>query len=368
MQAAGISSDDFLRYHIQQMEVHRYLLELDQDAVGAKFVTDAMSGQKLPVPLHPELGACVICDIRGASVTSFWEASQVVSQMIDIDKTNYYGTMDQMLIINAPFAFSIAWNFVKPLLDPVTRDAIHVMSGDAYKALLKYVDDDNIPPEFKPHAPPRHQHWPHDAPSASIHTSKKKKKSKQPKKGGKKGKEAASIPAQSTQAAAAVGGGEVSEEVAVDQAAEEKEIVTLSLPDEPGEMSEGESEVTGTPTPVDEDAIAWEESDEDLEEGDLGDFLIFTDEWGSINTYAFQTYVAAMDAFDNWYCARVLVDMTTRRTVKTDSWNPIALSNLQGIVDKELELGSTSDGIMQKSSTELWQSSGWSSPGPDGVL
>lgn len=96
----------------------------------------------MPVPIKPELGVCVICDIRGCSVSAFWAASKIISNMIDIDKPNYFGSMDRMLIINAPWAFAIAWNFVSPLLDSVTRERIQVVKGDAYRGLLKFIDDD----------------------------------------------------------------------------------------------------------------------------------------------------------------------------------------------------------------------------------
>ena len=93
-----MSIDLLLKYHIIQMELHRYLLCIDQETVGAKFVSHPRTHQKLPVPVHPELGACVICDIRGASVGSFYDASSAIAKMIQVDKQYYYYTMDRMLI------------------------------------------------------------------------------------------------------------------------------------------------------------------------------------------------------------------------------------------------------------------------------
>lgn len=61
MKSCGVSVDEFLDYHVKQMELHRVLLTIDQQTVG-KYVE--IEGERLPVPLHPERGVFVICDIR----------------------------------------------------------------------------------------------------------------------------------------------------------------------------------------------------------------------------------------------------------------------------------------------------------------
>lgn len=61
----GLTNQDFLRYHISQMELHRYLLTIDQSSIGGKtHIRHPRTGQILPVPLHPERGAFVICDSK----------------------------------------------------------------------------------------------------------------------------------------------------------------------------------------------------------------------------------------------------------------------------------------------------------------
>ena len=52
------------------MELHRYLLTIDQSSIGGKtHIRHPRTGQILPVPLHPERGAFVICDSKWPEVT-----------------------------------------------------------------------------------------------------------------------------------------------------------------------------------------------------------------------------------------------------------------------------------------------------------
>ncbi len=59
MKSYGVTTEQFLRYHTSQMELHRYLLTIDQTSVGSKFVEHR--GVLLPVPLKPERGVLVSC-------------------------------------------------------------------------------------------------------------------------------------------------------------------------------------------------------------------------------------------------------------------------------------------------------------------
>ena len=96
MEGEGITTAELLDYHVQQMEQHRYLLTLDQETVGARFIRD-LDGDLVAVPLHPERGVCVICDIRTATASKFWRASDTIVKMIGIDKPNYYESVLSLL-------------------------------------------------------------------------------------------------------------------------------------------------------------------------------------------------------------------------------------------------------------------------------
>ena len=158
MKACGVSQERFLRYHTAQMEVHRYLLTIDQKTVGSAFVRHPDNGQLLPVPLHPERGVVVICDIRGCSIGAFYDAMGTMSKMIDIDKPNYFDSMDRFLIINAPYALThVAWPVIKPLLSKDVTDKVAIIDAER---LIDYIDADNLPLEFQTGQPVKPFTWP----------------------------------------------------------------------------------------------------------------------------------------------------------------------------------------------------------------
>ena len=55
--------------------------------------------------------------------------------------------MERTLIVNAPIAFRIVWNFVSPILDARIRSAISILGGPSsyLPALLEYVDEADLP-------------------------------------------------------------------------------------------------------------------------------------------------------------------------------------------------------------------------------
>lgn len=56
----------------------------------------------------------------------------------------------QVFIINPPAWFNLIWKLVSPLVNPKTRERIHVLRGqkDITKALLEFVAPENLPKEY----------------------------------------------------------------------------------------------------------------------------------------------------------------------------------------------------------------------------
>ena len=82
----------------------------------------------MPVPLHPERGALVICDIRKTTAGHFWGALSLLVKMIGIDKYNYHESMDRLLIVHAPWAFAnVAWPIIRPLLSKDVTERVIVV-------------------------------------------------------------------------------------------------------------------------------------------------------------------------------------------------------------------------------------------------
>eukprot|EP01054_Gregarina_sp_Poly1_P004348 Gregarina_sp_Poly_1__4347@NODE_2356_length_2245_cov_127_891185_g1106_i1_p5_GENE_NODE_2356_length_2245_cov_127_891185_g1106_i1NODE_2356_length_2245_cov_127_891185_g1106_i1_p5_ORF_typecomplete_len123_score12_21CRAL_TRIO/PF00650_20/1_1e23CRAL_TRIO_2/PF13716_6/0_0079GUN4_N/PF16416_5/0_34_NODE_2356_length_2245_cov_127_891185_g1106_i16731041 len=53
----------------------------------------------------------------------------------------------KIFIINAPWYFSAGWSILSPFLDPRTRQKVHIIRGNAKKALATYCDSNALPPE-----------------------------------------------------------------------------------------------------------------------------------------------------------------------------------------------------------------------------
>ncbi|KAF1315545.1 Sec14 cytosolic factor, partial [Globisporangium splendens] len=56
----------------------------------------------------------------------------------------------QVFILNPPTWFNLIWKLVSPLINPKTRERVHVLRGqkDIQKALLEFIDPENLPVEF----------------------------------------------------------------------------------------------------------------------------------------------------------------------------------------------------------------------------
>ena len=90
--------------------------------------------------------------VRKTSASHFWGALPLLIKMIGIDKYNYHESMDRMVIVNAPWAFSnVAWPIIKPLLSKDVTERVIVLPS--VTPLIKrltledgtIVEDDNNP-------------------------------------------------------------------------------------------------------------------------------------------------------------------------------------------------------------------------------
>ncbi len=63
---------------------------------------------------------------------------------------HYPERVGTVLIINVPGWFKLIWNVVKPMVDPVTLEKIHIVRGkkESLKILLQKIPIENIPPEY----------------------------------------------------------------------------------------------------------------------------------------------------------------------------------------------------------------------------
>ncbi|CAE8585605.1 unnamed protein product, partial [Polarella glacialis] len=95
-----------------------------------------------------------IMDLDGLSfrVVTHTTARKVVKDVVSMLQNHYPECSGRMIIINAPKVFSIAWSFIKPMLDDRTVAKISIFGADQREtwvnALLELVDADQLPALF----------------------------------------------------------------------------------------------------------------------------------------------------------------------------------------------------------------------------
>jgi hypothetical protein len=90
----------------------------------------------------------VVLDLQGFKLSTFnSELRGFVKNFVSIGADHFPETMEKTFIINAPFAFRVVWNFVRPLLDERVRNAISITGGasEYLPKLLQYAEEADLP-------------------------------------------------------------------------------------------------------------------------------------------------------------------------------------------------------------------------------
>uniref|UniRef100_A0AAV1VCZ9 CRAL-TRIO domain-containing protein n=1 Tax=Peronospora matthiolae TaxID=2874970 RepID=A0AAV1VCZ9_9STRA len=124
----GLSMDDLLRHYTYMTEYLWRVLEPD-DAARSITVLDVTG-----IGMY-DLGGEVLDFIKRASAFT---------------GAHYPERSAHILIINIPGWFNMVWRMVKPLIDPVTREKVHMLKGGCAirRELEKLIDVTNIPSDF----------------------------------------------------------------------------------------------------------------------------------------------------------------------------------------------------------------------------
>ncbi|KAI0829205.1 CRAL-TRIO domain-containing protein [Trametes gibbosa] len=97
---------------------------------------------------HPVETSCTILDLANVSLSNFYRVKDYVMAAASVGQDRYPETMGKFYIINAPWAFSTVWTFIKPWLDEATVAKIDIL-GSGYKdKLLAQIPKENLPKEF----------------------------------------------------------------------------------------------------------------------------------------------------------------------------------------------------------------------------
>ncbi|KAJ6448881.1 CRAL-TRIO domain-containing protein [Mycena sanguinolenta] len=99
---------------------------------------------------HPVETSLSILDLGGVSLSSFIRVKDYVAAATHIGQNYYPECMGAFYVINAPMGFSTVWHAVKPWLDEVTVQKVHILGGpkEYTPELLAQIDEECLPKEF----------------------------------------------------------------------------------------------------------------------------------------------------------------------------------------------------------------------------
>ncbi|GLD96750.1 hypothetical protein PINS_up005433 [Pythium insidiosum] len=132
--------DDFLARGVTEAEAIRHQVMLQE------FLWDVID----PRPF-PDGTQIKIFDIKGISMGDVsGDVFQYMKAMgMTIAEYNPERIF-QIFLVNPPSWFSLIWKLVAPLINPKTRERVHVLRGqkEIGKALLEFIDEDSLPVEY----------------------------------------------------------------------------------------------------------------------------------------------------------------------------------------------------------------------------
>ena len=106
-----------------------------------------------------DFGTMVVMDVKGASISSLTgDVLSYLSQSGALQSAHYPSVLKRVFVVNCPFWLAGAWSTIKGIVP----ESVHVeilSESNALAAMQKYIDDDQIPPEYggsSPHALGQH--------------------------------------------------------------------------------------------------------------------------------------------------------------------------------------------------------------------
>lgn len=124
------SEDRMLKFHIQEYErCRKVILPICSRLAGTH--------------LDQTFG---IMDVAGVGMSHLTgEVKRLMGIVTKYDQDNYPEMLGHICIINAPAVFRMIWAFAKGLIDPRTQSKIEILGVNYKEALLKWVDEENLP-------------------------------------------------------------------------------------------------------------------------------------------------------------------------------------------------------------------------------
>jgi hypothetical protein len=126
-----LTVDDLVIRHIRQQEYMTKRLE----AASIKYNR----------PIEKQI---VVFNLANLSYSVDFNAMNTFKRTVAIDEAYYPERLQSFFMINAPWFFTAIWAMLKPFIDPVTSDKIHIVGGDYLDTLREHIDDSQIPEDL----------------------------------------------------------------------------------------------------------------------------------------------------------------------------------------------------------------------------
>ncbi|KAJ7288353.1 CRAL-TRIO domain-containing protein [Mycena rebaudengoi] len=87
----------------------------------------------------------VIVDLKGFSLSKFWQMKALARSSFQISQDYFPETMGSLAIVNAPSSFTFIWSMIKPWLAKETAEKVDIYGSNYKEVLLELVDVDSLP-------------------------------------------------------------------------------------------------------------------------------------------------------------------------------------------------------------------------------
>ncbi|KAJ7863136.1 CRAL TRIO domain-containing protein [Mycena olivaceomarginata] len=87
----------------------------------------------------------VIVDLKGFSLSKFWQMKNLARSSFQISQDYFPETMGQLAIVNAPSSFTFIWSIMRPWMAKETAEKVDILGHDYRQRLLDMVDADSLP-------------------------------------------------------------------------------------------------------------------------------------------------------------------------------------------------------------------------------
>lgn len=90
----------------------------------------------------------VVMDLKHIPFSPDWSAMRTVQRIAETDQEYYPETLGTILVINAPIYFTCIWSVIKPWLDALIVEKIHIVGANYLPVLKEFINEDQIPEEY----------------------------------------------------------------------------------------------------------------------------------------------------------------------------------------------------------------------------